>query len=74
MKKLVKAKDFQRSGEAEDSFANEIGLMEADEIAIKVDFNPLLYALFLTISSVLRTEMSTPTASRISGHVIDDYS
>lgn len=32
---LAKAKDFQRSGEAEDSFANEIGLMEADELAIK---------------------------------------
>ena len=34
--KHAKAKDFQRSGEAEDSFANEIGLMEADELAIKV--------------------------------------
>lgn len=32
---ISKAKDFQRSGEAEDSFANEIGLMEADELAIK---------------------------------------
>ena len=34
--KHASAKDFQRSGEAEDSFANEIGLMEADELAIKV--------------------------------------
>jgi hypothetical protein len=37
--KQAKAKDFQRSGEAEDSFANEIGLMEADELAIKVAFS-----------------------------------
>jgi len=36
IKNHKKAKDFQRSGEAEDSFANEIGLMEADELAIKV--------------------------------------
>lgn len=48
---ISKAKDFQKSSD-NDSFATEIGMMEADELAVKVCF--ILKLLF--INDFLLTE------------------